>query len=277
MPGPGTSATGEQPTGRGWQRAVPSPRQAGHSGTRPAEAGPPGVISSIHAGTVITALFGFKAVICSEPLGAACSRLGHAPRPGTVPVLSPCPCRHFHSIEVFTHYDLLTLNGSKVAEGHKASFCLEDTNCPEGRCQQQSCQQPPPRPAPQGGLCPCSPSPPLPPSGLQRRFACANFGEQGVSVGCWDTYRHDIDCQWIDITDVPPGSYTFQVEGRRGGVCLKPPELRAGGPSSMGTTSTPHPAHGGAALHPTVHATALPGQGTAVMPPTLPLSLPRWL
>lgn len=85
--------------------------------------------------------------------------------------------RHYHSYEVFVEYDLLNLDGVKVAEGHKASFCLEDSTCD---------------------------------SGTVRRYRCGG-NAQGISVNCGDLYPRHLDCQWIDITGVPDGSYIVQA------------------------------------------------------------------
>ncbi|XP_071947977.1 lysyl oxidase homolog 3-like [Antedon mediterranea] len=83
---------------------------------------------------------------------------------------------HFHSMEVFSTYDLISRDGEKVAEGHKASFCLEDTECDPGHT---------------------------------KRFTCTT--EQGISVNCKDNYKHSIDCQWIDITGVKSGNYILKI------------------------------------------------------------------
>ena len=90
-----------------------------------------------------------------------------------------CVClRHYHSMEVFAHFDIINSFGVKVAEGHKASFCLEDNQCTHN---------------------------------TEPVYKCANYGDQGISVNCTDTYHHNIDCQWIDITDIEPVIYTFKV------------------------------------------------------------------
>ncbi|XP_033219227.1 lysyl oxidase homolog 3A-like isoform X3 [Belonocnema kinseyi] len=85
---------------------------------------------------------------------------------------------HYHSMEVFATFDIIDSHGKRVAEGHKASFCLEDNQCMPG---------------------------------VQRKYKCANYGDQGISVNCSDIYKYNIDCQWVDISELEPGLYTFKV------------------------------------------------------------------
>lgn len=82
-------------------------------------------------------------------------------------------------MEVFATFDVFDpKSGKRVAEGHKASFCLEDNQC-------------------------------LP--GVEPKYACVNYGDQGITVNCSDIYKHTVDCQWVDISDLEPGNYRIKV------------------------------------------------------------------
>lgn len=87
--------------------------------------------------------------------------------------------KHHHSMEMFSSYDLINKgNGEKIAKGHKASFCLEDTKCYPG---------------------------------YDKKFNCSVDGGQGISPGCYDLYSWRIDCQWVDCTDFSHGAFYLRV------------------------------------------------------------------
>lgn len=84
---------------------------------------------------------------------------------------------HYHFAQA-SLYELLDASDQVAATGRKQGFCLEDTN-------------------------PSSPATTWP-----RRYNCQN---QGIQVGYADVYPAELDCQWIDVTDLPPGDYVLHV------------------------------------------------------------------
>lgn len=76
---------------------------------------------------------------------------------------------HWH-FENYAEYLLADVNNDFVPIGYKNGFCVLDLTCTTG-------------------------SP---------KFGCNNMG---ITSGCADIYSSYLDCQWIDITDIPDGNY----------------------------------------------------------------------
>jgi hypothetical protein len=85
---------------------------------------------------------------------------------------------HFH-YEGYAEYQLIDAAGQVAAAGHKQAFCLMDTQ-----------------------------SVGLPGAATRPRFHC---GLQGLQRGWGDLYNANIDCQWVDVTEVPPGNYRLRI------------------------------------------------------------------
>ena len=91
-------------------------------------------------------------------------------------VYSPCH-KHYH-IRDFSNYQLLRLDRSVAAQGHKQAFCLEDLLKYSNDTKSHG-------------------------------YNCAN---QGITTGWADWYFKQLSGQWIDITGVLEGDYIVHCE-----------------------------------------------------------------
>ena len=110
-------------------------------------------------------------------------------------VFSQCH-NHFH-FESFARYELRPRGGmTAIKTGQKRSFCVEDLradpDAPFARA--------------------CTTDPDCEGHGLCANGVCQyNCMYQGIQAGRGDIYESNLDCQWIDTTDVPPGEYDLWV------------------------------------------------------------------
>jgi Lysyl oxidase len=81
---------------------------------------------------------------------------------------------HWH-YRGYADYILFGADGNQIPIGSKNGFCVLDLECGDGGTAKYSC------------------------------------GFMGVSAGCGDIYDSGLPCQWIDITDLAAGTYTFVV------------------------------------------------------------------
>jgi len=114
----------------------------------------------------------------TENVGNADLVLGQVPPPGVSSgIFVWSECHMHHHVIGYADYELLDAVSNVVTTGHKQGFCLEDDE------QVQ-------------------------PLGPSHGYNC-HF--QGLSIGWADVYDRALPCQWIDVTDVPTGTYTLRV------------------------------------------------------------------
>lgn len=88
-------------------------------------------------------------------------------------------CRDSYDLVGFARYTLTDrATNAEVVTGAKNGFCIADAD----------------HYADGSGFCDV--------------YDCEN---QGISVGCADNYGSELECQWVDITGVPPGAYELRV------------------------------------------------------------------
>lgn len=86
---------------------------------------------------------------------------------------------HYH-FDGFATYGLLDSKGNEIVKGRKQAYCMEDTR--------QVMSGP-------GVAC-------------RKVYSCSS---QGIQAGWSDLYGNALDCQWLDITDIPSGDYHIRV------------------------------------------------------------------
>lgn len=107
-------------------------------------------------------------------------------------------CHNHYHFESFARYELRALGTSTVVKsGRKRSFCIEDLRTdPDNPTAGRSCTTT----AECDGHGECA------------NGTCQyNCNYQGIQPGRADIYESNLDCQWIDTTDVPPGDYDLWV------------------------------------------------------------------
>ena len=82
-------------------------------------------------------------------------------------------CHNHYHYDGYAQYSLYDTYGQYIPIGYKNGFCVLDLECPQPMMAKYSC----------------------------------NY--MGITAGCADIYDAGLDCQWLDITDIPDGDYVF--------------------------------------------------------------------